>query len=129
MPHIERDSSEILQPDVLLDGNMGIGGVRRTAAVADFFGRTVVPHVTGNADTALGLAATLQVAGSVEAIPMVEYPYDPPVLTPATTQPLAADPITVDDDGCVAVPEGPGLGIDLDEARIDAEGEVVWSSE
>jgi len=127
-PHLRQGAYDILQPDVLLGGNMGIGGVRRTATVADFFDRTVIPHVTGNATTALGLAATLQVAGAAEGIPMVEYPYDPPVLTPATTQPLAVDPITIDGDGRVPVPDGPGLGIDLDEDRIDDEGEVVWSS-
>ena len=107
---------------------MGIGGLRRTATVADFFERTVIPHVCGNAETALGLAATLQVAGAEAAMPMVEYPYDPPVLTPSTTQPLAADPILVGDDGCVPVPDGPGLGIDLDGEWIDAHGEVVWTA-
>jgi L-alanine-DL-glutamate epimerase-like enolase superfamily enzyme len=127
-PHLQQGAYDILQPDVLLGGNMGIGGLRRTATVADFFERTVIPHVCGNAETALGLAATLQVAGAEAAMPMVEYPYDPPVLTPSTTQPLAADPILVGDDGGVPVPDGPGLGIDLDGEWIDAHGEVVWTA-
>lgn len=123
-PHLRRGAYDILQPDVLLGGNMGIEGIRRTAVAADLFDRTVIPHVCGNATMALGLAATLQVAGAERSIPMVEYPYDPPILTPETTQPLVEEPLLVD-DGCVPVPDGPGLGIDLDEGFVEEHGEVV----
>lgn len=127
--HLLDGAYDVLQPDVWMFGNMGITGVRQTATVAEFFDRTVVPHVVGNANTGLGLAATLHAAGSVAAIPMVEYPHDPPVLTPETLQPTLAEPLRPTDDGRLPVPDGPGLGVDLDEDELDANGEVVWSAE
>lgn len=127
--HLNEGAYDILQPDVWMEGNMGITGLRQTAIVADFFNRSVVPHVMGDAHTAIALAATLHAAGSTEMIPMVEYPHDPPVLTPKTLQPLAADPLLVNDDGTVSIPDKPGLGLDLNEDQIDANGDVVWSSD
>ena len=126
-PHLTAGAYDVLQPDVLLGGHMGIGGLYRTAIVAAFFDRLVIPHVTGNAATGIGLAATLQVAGAVEALPMIEYPYDPPILTPATLQPLVVDPI-LPTDGRIPVPDGPGLGITIDEGYIDSFGTVAWST-
>jgi L-alanine-DL-glutamate epimerase-like enolase superfamily enzyme len=57
----------------------------------------------------------------------IEYPHDPPVLTPETLQPTLEDPL-VPEDGRLSVPDGPGLGVDVDE-ELDANGEVVWSTE
>jgi L-alanine-DL-glutamate epimerase-like enolase superfamily enzyme len=128
-PHLREAAYDVLQPDVLLGGNMGIGGLYRTAAVADFFDRPVVPHVCGNGTLALGLAATLQVAGAATNVPMVEFPHDPPIITRETGQRLVEEPIWIDDEGTVAVPDGPGLGVDVNEEEIEANGEVVWRAE
>lgn len=127
-PHVQAGAYDVLQPDVLLGGHLGISGLYRTAVVADFFDRRVIPHVTGNAETALGLAATLQVAGAVEAMPMIEYPYDPPVLTAGTLQPIVEDPVTAS-NGRVPIPDGPGLGVTVDEEYLAEHGEVVWAAE
>jgi L-alanine-DL-glutamate epimerase-like enolase superfamily enzyme len=56
---------------------------------------------------------------TVENCPMVEYPYDPPILTAETTQVLVKEPIMVEQDGCVRIPDGPGLGIEIDEERLE----------
>lgn len=127
--HLLDGAYDILQPDVWMAGNMGITGIRQTAIVAEFFNRTVIPHVVGNGNTGLGLAATLHAAGSVDAIPMIEYPYDPPVLTPETLQPTLAEPLLPTDDGRLSVPDKPGLGVELDKDELDANGKVVWSTE
>ena len=127
-PHLQAGAYDVLQPDVLLGGHLGIGGLYRTAVVADVFDRRVIPHVTGNAEAAIGLAATLQVAGAVEAMPMIEYPYDPPVLTPDTLQPLVEEPILAT-EGKVNIPDGPGLGITINEAYLAEHGEVVWAAD
>jgi len=116
--HLLRGAYDILQPDVILGGNMGITGVRRVADVADYFGRLVIPHVCSNGTFPLGLAATLQAMATVENCPLVEYPYDPPILTAETTQTIVREALWIDGDGCVKVPEGPGLGIELDEERL-----------
>jgi L-alanine-DL-glutamate epimerase-like enolase superfamily enzyme len=116
--HVLGGAYDILQPDAALAGNMGILGLLKTAALADPFGRLVIPHVLSGGDFPLDLAATLQAMATVENCPMVEYAYDPPILTPETLQPFVANPILVEADGCVAVPDGPGLGIAIDETRL-----------
>jgi L-alanine-DL-glutamate epimerase-like enolase superfamily enzyme len=85
------------------------------AAFADYFERLVIPHVLGSATTALHLAATLPPMAAASNCPWVEYPCDPPVLTPATLQALICEPILVEADGCVTLPDKPGLGIELNE--------------
>jgi D-galactarolactone cycloisomerase len=116
--HILQGAYDVLQPDVELGGNIGITGIRRVAAVADYFGRLVIPHVMSGGHFPLCMAATLQAMASVPNCPMVEYPYDPPILTPATTQALIREPILVGADGCVPIPDMPGLGIELDESKL-----------
>ncbi|MBN1640300.1 MAG: mandelate racemase/muconate lactonizing enzyme family protein, partial [Anaerolineae bacterium] len=113
-----RGAYDILQPDAALGGNMGIIGLRKVAELADSFGRLVIPHVLSGGDFPLDMAATLQAMATVENCPLVEYPYDPPILTPATLQPFIVEPILVESDGCVTVPHRPGLGIEIDEARL-----------
>ncbi|MCS6862801.1 MAG: hypothetical protein NZT92_21055, partial [Abditibacteriales bacterium] len=113
--HVLRGAYDILQPDVILGGNFGITGLRKTAIFADHFGRLVIPHVCSGGNGGLFLAATLQAMATVENCPMVEYPYDPPLLTAATQQTNLREPILIDKDGCVKVPDKPGIGVELAE--------------
>lgn len=48
--------------------------------------------------------------------------------TPETLQPLAVDPITIDDAGYLQIPTDPGLGLELDDSELEDNGEVVWSN-
>ena len=43
---------------------------------------------------------------------------EPIPLTPATTQALIREPILVGADGCVPIPDKPGLGIELEESKL-----------
>ncbi len=114
---------DILQPDLVMGGNLGITGARKVAEFADYFGRLVVPHVLlSQANLPLCLAPTLHAMASVDNCPMVEYPYDPPILTEATTQCFFRTPLQIGADGCIAVPDGPGLGVEIDEERL---GKVI----
>ena len=122
--HLEHGAYDIVQPDVTLMGNMGIIGLRKVADMADASRRLIIPHVTGGGTFPFYLAATLHAMATVDNCPMVEYPCDPPVLTPETLQVPVAEPLTPDADGCVAVPDGPGLGIELDE-ELMAAGVVI----
>jgi D-galactarolactone cycloisomerase len=122
--HILTGAYDIVQPDAVMGGNMGITGIRKVAALADYFGRLIVPHVLSRGHLPLCLAPTLHAMVTVENCPMVEYPYDPPILTAETTQILVKEPIMVEQDGCVRVPDGPGLGIEIDEERL-ADNMVV----
>ena len=127
-PHLREGAYDILQPDVMLNGNMGITGLRRTAVIADFFERPVIPHVLSGANFPIGMAATLHALATVDNCPMVEFPYDPPVLTRETNQAVVENPIWIGADGAVEVPDGPGLGVELDAEEIESNAEVVWSS-
>ncbi|HIA68743.1 TPA: hypothetical protein EYN98_22420, partial [Candidatus Poribacteria bacterium] len=104
----------------------GITGLREISSVADFFGKLVIPHVTGNGNFFITLAATLQAMATVDNCPMVEFPYDPPILTPDTMQTLLAEPIWIDKDGSVEVPNKPGIGIEIDEDRLALEVSLAW---
>ena len=53
--------------------------------------------------------------------PYLEFPYDPPGWTPQRRDFFLAEPVGIDADGCVRVPEAPGLG-----ARIDADAVARW---
>jgi len=116
--HILRGAYDILQPDAALGGNYGITGLRKVAELAEPFGRLVVPHVLSGGDFPLDLAATLHAMATVENCPLVEYGYDPPILTPETTQAFVREPIRVEPDGTVRLPDKPGLGIEIDEERL-----------
>jgi L-alanine-DL-glutamate epimerase-like enolase superfamily enzyme len=105
---------DILQPDVIL-GNIGITGIRYTAIQAQAHGVLIAPHVCGNGTMGLLLAATLQGLGTVINCPVVEYPFDPPGLSNEALQALITEPIVIDDDGCLPIPDSPGIGVDINE--------------
>lgn len=119
--HIVRGAYDILQPDVILGGNHGIIGLRQVTAFADLHGRLVVPHVCGAGLFPLALPATLHAMATVENCPLVEYPFDPPILTPATQQAILREPLVVGSDGCVALPDTPGLGVELCEDLLSED--------
>ncbi len=111
---LRRGQVSVLQPDASTCG--GIGEARRIAGLGVSFGARVVPHVCGGP---VSLAANLHLAALVPAIRAVEYP---PFLQAAwaalgTGADLGTGAIT---DGAIAVPDGPGLGVGLDEAAARA---------
>ena len=57
-------------------------------------------------------------AASLGLCPYLEFPYDPPKWTPEARDFMLAEPFRTDEEGYVKVPEGPGLGIELDDDAI-----------
>lgn len=108
LPWLVRGAFDIVQPDVTKVG--GIGEQRRIAWAADDFGVKYVGH---GWNTALGLAADLQLASAMPGCDLVEYIGGSPYVDG-----LLAEPFTLDADGCLAIPERPGLGVTLDPARV-----------
>lgn len=118
-PYLQTGAYDILQPDLVLGGNHGVTGAQKVAEYADAYGRLIIPHVLmSGASFPLCLAASLHAMAAVDSCPMVEYPYDPPVLTPATTQSFFTEPLHIDADGCIPLPDRPGLGLELDEDKL-----------
>jgi D-galactarolactone cycloisomerase len=114
--HVAQGAYDILQPDLVMGGNLGISGARKVAEFADLSGRMIIPHVLmSGANFPLCLAPTLHAMAAVDNCPMVEFPYDPPILTETTTQSFIKHPLRIDAEGMMYLPEGPGLGIEIDE--------------
>lgn len=115
--HVLKGAYDVLQPDVIL-GDIGITGIRKVAIFADYFGKMIVPHVCSSGSLTLNLAATLQAVATVDNCPMTEYPYDPPILTVETQQSIFREPILVEKDGSIRVPDKPGIGVEIDEDKL-----------
>jgi L-alanine-DL-glutamate epimerase-like enolase superfamily enzyme len=110
---LEADALDVLQPDVVLA--LGITGARTLAELALRANRWFTPHTWTNG---IGLLANLHLVCGVGGGPFVEFPYDPPGWDPARRDFMLADPVHVDRDGMLAIPDRAGLGIVLDEAAV-----------
>ncbi len=107
-PWIERGAFDIVQPDVTKVG--GISEERRIAWAAEEHGIRFIPH---GWNTAVGLAADLHLAAAVPGTDLVEYLAGSPFIDEIT-----ADKWKLDDQGMLAVPAGPGLGLQLDPEMV-----------
>jgi D-galactarolactone cycloisomerase len=102
------DALDVFQPDAVL-----AVGITRAAELARRVlarGRFFTPHTWTNG---IGLLANLHLTAGVGGGPFLEFPYDPPGWTPERRDFMLAEPLRVDADGFLAVPERPGLGIEL----------------
>lgn len=114
---IARECIDIAQPDVCVSG--GITEVQRIAALTSAANLRLIPHVWGSG---IALAAGLHVCAALPLAPHTHVPIplqnEPVIEFDRTLNPLRDDllltPFGVDDEGCVAVPTAPGLGIDID---------------
>jgi L-alanine-DL-glutamate epimerase-like enolase superfamily enzyme len=84
----------------------GISDERRIAWMADECGVRFIPH---GWNTALGLAADLQLASASPRTDLVEYLTGSPFIDD-----LAAGGWALDADGMLPIPCAPGLGVTLD---------------
>ena len=102
------DALDVYQPDAVLS----VGMLRerelaeRVTARRHFF----TPHTWTNG---IGLLANLHLTAGVGGGPYLEYPYDPPGWTPKRRDFMLAEPVRVDAEGFIAVPDRPGLGFEL----------------
>ena len=117
---INRGCYDIIQPDVTFAGGILMG--RKIAGMAEAAHIIYNPHTWTNG---LGLAANLQLMGAIPNCTHCEFPYDPPGWTPEGRDAMLTEPITVDAEGYVAVPDGPGLGVEVDWEKVRAHGEKV----
>ncbi|MEQ9408787.1 MAG: mandelate racemase/muconate lactonizing enzyme family protein [Fuerstiella sp.] len=108
LPWLERRAVDIIQPDVTKCG--GLSEFRRIAQAADDHNIQVVPH---GWNTAIGLAADLQISAMLPKAAYVEY------LTPcAYIDELVAERFQLDGDGLLKIPQTPGLGVDIDPDQL-----------
>lgn len=108
-PWLQRRAFDIVQPDVTKVG--GISEERRIAWMAEECGVRFVPH---GWNTALGLAADLQLASASRNTDLVEYLTGSPFIDN-----LVVGGWRLDSDGMLVVPDGPGLGVSLNMEAVE----------
>jgi L-alanine-DL-glutamate epimerase-like enolase superfamily enzyme len=109
---IERGHVHVLQPDVSRAG--GVTETMRIAALAHAHGRPVVPH---HFSTGILGAVSVHVNASIPNALFQETPA-PGEGSPLNTE-LVVPPVKLDADGCILIPSGPGLGIELNQEVVD----------
>jgi L-alanine-DL-glutamate epimerase-like enolase superfamily enzyme len=105
---IDADAVDIVQPDVTHAG--GIWEVKRIADYAFLHGKSVVPHVFRSA---VGMAAHLHLVAAIPNAPIFEFQKIPNPLRDA----LFVEPLEFN-DGCIRIPNSPGLGVWIDDDII-----------
>lgn len=103
-PWLEARAFDIVQPDVTKVG--GISEERRIAWMAQEHGIKFIPH---GWNTAVGLAADLQLASAFPCTDFVEYLTGSPFIDD-----IAVGGWHLDENGMMDIPTKPGLGLELD---------------
>jgi L-alanine-DL-glutamate epimerase-like enolase superfamily enzyme len=108
LPWLVRGAFDIVQPDVTKCG--GISEQRRIAWAAADFGVKYVGH---GWNTALGVAADLQLAAALPDVDLVEFIGGSPYVDGILERPFALDA-----EGNLEIPALPGLGVALDREKL-----------
>jgi L-alanine-DL-glutamate epimerase-like enolase superfamily enzyme len=107
-PWLQAGAFDIVQPDVTKVG--GISEERRIAWMAQENGVRFIPH---GWNTAVGLAADLQLASAFADTDLVEYLTGSPFIDE-----IAVDGWHLDGEGMLAIPDQPGLGLRLNPDAV-----------
>lgn len=99
---------DIYQVDTVLSG--GILLSKKTATLVEAENKIFTPHTWTHG---VGLAAGLHLACAVNNCPWIEYPYDPPHWDYRIRDCMLTEALTIDKDGYIPAPQGPGLGVEL----------------
>jgi len=113
----ERQAIDIAQPDTCATG--GLSECKKIADQAFSYGVRFAPHVWG---TGVAIAAALQLLAVIQpSTPMSLHPEEPMLEFDRTDHPIRAALLTERIEhvkGVVAVPQGAGLGIDIDRQAL-----------
>lgn len=114
---LETRAVDIVQPDIC-----GVGGfteIRRVADMADLHGVRLIPHVWG---TAVCIAASLQFMAALLPNPPRREPRPPILEFDRTENPFrqaVVKTLIEHHQGIVKIPDGPGLGIEIDRQALE----------
>jgi L-alanine-DL-glutamate epimerase-like enolase superfamily enzyme len=108
LPFLQRGAFDIVQPDATKVG--GLSEQRRIAWMAAEFGIRYVGH---GWNTAIGVAADLQLAAAMPHTDVVEF-----IGGSAYVDGLLTEPLALDGDGNLEIPMQPGIGVTLDSAKV-----------
>jgi D-galactarolactone cycloisomerase len=102
-PYLQARAFDIVQPDATKCG--GISEARRIAWMAQDYGVRYIPH---GWNTAVGLAADLQLVSAIHDTELVEYLTGSPYVDEIVSRPWVLDAA-----GMLSIPDAPGLGLEL----------------
>jgi len=109
--YLQNGCIDILQPDVGHCG--GISQMRKIATLAEAYHVPIAPHCTCSE---LGLSASIHVSAAIPLF-LIQEAYLDGHLMPAG---VARKSFTVDAEGYASLPQGPGLGVEMDESAFAA---------
>ena len=111
LEYLKRGACDVVQPDV--SRAAGLTECRRIADLTTAFGQRIVPHIS--IGSIIHVAASVQYASTLPVLEMMEFWVgENPLNSPEFGSYLAPE------NGFIAVPDGPGLGIELDWGRLTA---------
>ncbi len=119
----EKNALQVAQPDVVHAG--GITELKKIGAMAEAYDNAFAPHMPYGP---VALAASLQVDGCTPNALIQEqliHRQEPSVIENLVENPELFE---LDDEGFVEIPNGPGLGIELNESYLEA-AEANWEPE
>jgi L-alanine-DL-glutamate epimerase-like enolase superfamily enzyme len=111
---LERDCLDVFQHDCVC--SMGITGLAKLAREVDAAGKIFTPHTWGNG---IGVMANLHLTAGTVGAPFIEFPYDPPEWSLERRDYPLKNVIDVDAEGWITLSDAPGLGLELDEDRLE----------
>ena len=109
---IERQACDLVHVDVAATG--GVGEAKKIADLADLY---YLPFVAHNITSPLGLVASAHVCAAVRNLNSMELPYHADQV--AWRWDLLRGPGPLVRDGRFVVPQGPGLGVELNEEVVN----------
>ncbi len=113
--YLQNGCIDILQPDVGHTG--GISQMKKIAALCEAYFVPLAPH---NTCSELGLSASIHVAASIPLFLIQEGYLDGHIMPPG----VAKKSFELDKNGDALLPQGPGLGVEMDEdmmAKVAAD--------
>jgi D-galactarolactone cycloisomerase len=100
---------DIIQPETMLAG--GINDVRKIGVLAEAYDRQVTPHCA--IEEPIGNIAALHLVASWPRGNLLELTHDPPICDYSKRFSIFSNPPLIDKDGNIPVPQGPGLGVEI----------------
>ena len=115
---LERGALDIYQPDLCSSG--GFTECKKIAVLTQSYNTALIPHVWGSG---VGLAASLQFISTLVPTPLCDEPIEPMLEYDRSSHPFRLDLIggkgIIFKDGCVNVPDEPGIGVTVDRKILE----------
>lgn len=118
-PYFSRRAMDIAQPDTTKVG--GLSEMRRIAWMAEAYGIDLVPH---GWNTAIGVAADVHLMAVLPTKSCIEFNVGNRLV-----EDILDSPFILDENGCIPVPDAPGLGVEPDRAVLESLEESCFASE